>query len=225
MNTESLKSLPCKFGSDVENLTDGVAIEPILEACDGKVLSVEETLDSVLIELDSGSIVVKTDSKFLSDTTRLIASIAELTRNGINPFDCQFFLTSHATGPDYPGDYYTFFVVYDDAIVCEKFKINLHHDDPEIEIFKCYEDPSMLLWSDDLELSAAHTIWCYNKFMSDTKSGQIFKLMQNRYSNEELGKLTLDSVRQIESGMIAIQKQIRILIIILVIVAVVYFQK
>ena len=136
--------------------------------------------------MNSGAVVeITTDTEKLALTgssfnCAMLTELLRIRKDGFDPFFAEWFFYGDDSSMEGPHELYMFFVVYIDKIVREHICFSDYNGsgfDPSV--FQA-GDKSGARWADDDATREARTHFWYQKFYSETQTGQIKMLREDR---------------------------------------------
>jgi hypothetical protein len=157
---------------------------------DGKQEDTPTTLEEIFARLKDRSIKVEEgflQAELIVDDERkifagpafsqdMLMTVLKLRGEGVEPFHSEWYFFDHDSVMDDPHEHYAFFIVFNDKIVRERVVFSDYHGsgfDPDV--FKA-DDDSDSIWANDTAWTEARIRFCYKKFYSETRIGQLMLL-------------------------------------------------
>jgi hypothetical protein len=143
-------------------------------------------LDQFTQIIDNGtSIEVTTDTEKLSFrgasfSCSMLTELLRIRKDGFDPFFAEWFFYADDSSREGPHELYGFFVVYIDKIIRERvFFSDYDGSGFDPSIFQA-DDNSPRAWVNDGATREARTHFWFQKFYSETQTGQIMALRQDK---------------------------------------------
>lgn len=206
LDTQKVWKLPLTEATAGKATTIG----QVIEAFRNQKVEVDDSIIETTLKSDAQTMVLK-GPQFNQQLLRLYYALAE---KGASPFGLSWYYYDHDSSNTSPQESYSFFLVWDDKIIDEEFRVSDYHDSGfEPTIFVPNENDG-IHWSGVVAWEAAIDKYYYRKFYAETRTGQLMTLRPDKPTLYHYA-----DAKPVNTGLVAIHKSLATIKTVLWIVA------